>query len=336
MAKKIMGSKSKSADVNLRAPEYYWNRELSWLQFNRRCLAQARSAENPLMERLNFLSITASNLDEFFMVRVASLQDMIVSDYKKRDIAGMTAPEQLGAILADAHEFVRSQYTTLNRQLIPALAGEGITIVHKASELRAEERAFLDEYFETEVYPVLTPMAVDSSRPFPLILNKSLNIGALVTRKKNAGPGVLNRTGKAKKAIKSAENLEIATVQVPAVLPRVIRLPGGEDLPQVHGRPQTRVILLETLIREHMEQLFLNYDIVCASPFRIMRSADMDIDEDGAEDLLREIEKQLKQRRHGYAIRLEIEEGVDERLLEILTEELSVKAEEIFTIDGNS
>ncbi len=320
--------------VDLRAPEFYWNRELSWLQFDRRCLAEARSKENPLMERLNFLSITASNLDEFFMVRVASLQDMIETDYRKKDIAGMTAKEQLEAILEDAHAFVKSQYSTLNRQLIPALLEEGITLVDDYKDLTAEDEAFLAEYFETEVYPVLTPMAVDSSRPFPLILNKSLNLGALLKRKENTGRGILTKTGKSKKALKSEkENLEFATVQVPAVLPRVIRLP-ELDLPDVNGHKRARVILLETLIRENMDKLFLNYDIVCAYPFRIMRSADMDIDEDEAEDLLKEIEKQLKERRHGDAIRLEVEAGIDKRLLSVLTEELHLRKEEIFMIDG--
>ncbi|SDZ85945.1 polyphosphate kinase [Lachnospiraceae bacterium NK3A20] len=322
-------------EIDYSNPAYYYNRELSWLQFDRRCLNEARSKENPVMERLNFLSITASNLDEFFMVRVASLQDMSKGGYTKRDIAGMTADEQLDAILAEAHAFVGSQYSTYNHQILPALKAEGITMVDDYRELRADEKAFLDEFFETEVYPVITPMAVDSSRPFPLILNKSLNLGALLKRKENAGPGILNRTKKSKKTLKSEkENLEFATVQVPSVLPRVIRLPLEEHPELVNGHVPVRVILLETVIREHMDQLFQSYDIVCAYPFRIMRSADMDIDEDEAEDLLKEIEKSLKQRRHGNAIRLEVEAGIDTRLLDILVEELQLNKDEIFMIDG--
>lgn len=320
--------------VDYRNPDYYWNRELSWLQFNRRCLGEARSRENPLMERLNFLSITASNLDEFFMVRVSSLQDMVHSEYTKRDIAGMTASEQLSAVLADTHDFMSSQYYTYNRQLVPALREEGITMIDDYEDLTEDEKSYLEDYFTTEVYPVVTPMAVDSSRPFPLILNKSLNIGALLTRKENAGPGILNRTKKAKKAMKSeAENLEFATVQVPSVLPRVIRLP--EELPEENEKPHTaRVILMETLIRHYMPRLFLNYNIVCAYPYRITRSADMDIDEDEAEDLLREIEKQLKKRRHGYAIRLEVENDMDPRMLNILCSELLLPQDEVYHIDG--
>ena len=316
--------------VDYRNPDYYWNRELSWLQFNRRCLGEARSRENPLMERLNFLSITASNLDEFFMVRVSSLQDMVHSEYTKRDIAGMTASEQLSAVLADTHDFMSSQYYTYNRQLVPALREEGITMIDDYEDLTEDEKSYLEDYFTTEVYPVVTPMAVDSSRPFPLILNKSLNIGALLTRKENAGPGILNRTKKAKKAMKSeAENLEFATVQVPSVLPRVIRLPEENEKPHT-----ARVILMETLIRHYMPRLFLNYNIVCAYPYRITRSADMDIDEDEVEDLLREIEKQLKKRRHGYAIRLEVENDMDPRMLNILCSELLLPQDEVYHIDG--
>lgn len=333
-----------AAEINWRSPEYYYNRELSWLQFDRRCLGEARSKENPLMERLNFLSITASNLDEFFMVRVASLQDMCKAGYAKRDISGMTAQEQLDEVLKETHRFVELQYSTLNRQLIPALKDAGITIVKDIDELTGEEREFIDEYFDAEVYPVVTPMAVDSSRPFPLILNKSLNIGALLKRKDNAGPGILSRTNKSQKARKGEEeNLEFATVQVPSVLPRVIRLPGEAKVRQGESGAQSnaaetgagvRVILLETIIREHLGQLFQSYDVIGTAPFRIMRNADMDIDEDEAEDLLKEIEKSLKQRRHGEAIRLEMEEGADHRLLQILQEELHLDEKEVFAIDG--
>ena len=326
-----------SKEISWRSPKYYFNRELSWLQFNRRCLAEARNKENPLMERLNFLSITASNLDEFFMVRVASLQDMCKAGYSKKDIAGMTAQEQLGAIIQDAHDFVEMQYSTLNRQLFPALREEGITILNSIRQLTSEEREFVENYFETEVYPVITPMAVDSSRPFPLILNKSLNIGALLKRKENAGRGILTHTKKSKKSLKSEQdNLEFATVQVPSVLPRVIRLPedtaGAET--RVDGHAPARVILLETIIRDYIGELFQSYDVVGTAPFRIMRNADMDIDEDEAEDLLKEIEKSLKQRRHGEAIRLEIEDGADARLLQILVEELGLNEKEVFHIDG--
>ena len=160
--------------------ENYVNRELSWLEFNYRILGEARDKTTPLFERLKFLSITASNLDEFFMVRVASLKDMVHANYTKRDIAGMTAQEQLDAIDGKTHELVENQYRTYNRMLLPLLKQHGLRVVTEHEKLTKEEAVYVDRYFEESVYPVLTPMAVDSSRPFPLIHNKSLNIAALV------------------------------------------------------------------------------------------------------------------------------------------------------------
>lgn len=165
-------------------PENYVNRELSWLEFNYRILGEARDKTTPLFERLKFLSITASNLDEFFMVRVASLKDMVHANYTKRDIAGMTAQEQLDAIDGKTHELVENQYRTYNRMLLPLLKQHGLRVVTEHEKLTKEEAVYVDRYFEESVYPVLTPMAVDSSRPFPLIHNKSLNIAALVRKKR--------------------------------------------------------------------------------------------------------------------------------------------------------
>ena len=307
-------------------PQFYFNRELSWLQFDLRCLMEARRKEVPLFERLKFLSITSSNLDEFFMVRVASLQDMVNADIRKKDIAGMTPAQQIKAILTEAHSFVQLQYSTYNRSLVPALEQNGLTIVEDFEKLSAEEQKYLESYFERELYPVLTPMAFDSSRPFPLILNKSLNIGALLTRKESSGIGILNRNGK-KKSKKSVEGMEFATVQVPGGLPRFILLPEEQE----EGR---KLILMEEVIRHYMPLLFTGYDVVCAHAFRIMRSADMILDEDEAEDLLQEIEKKVKQRQRGQAIRLEIEEKADKRLLQVIQSNLMLNDEEIFPIDG--
>ena len=375
-------------------PKYYHNRELSWLQFDRRCLSEARNKDNPLFERLKFLSITASNLDEFFMVRIASLQDMVNAGYKKRDIAGMTAKEQLDAIIEDTHNFMQRQYWTYNHQLLPGLRENGLDVVESYDKLTPEEKNFVDEYFVNEVFPVLTPMAVDNSRPFPLVSNKSLNICALLTRQEGTGQGISGYLQKPKKpakesketkalktarhagelravleevkeakaakeaakaakekdpnAVKAAkegkegkggknkeakagrENKEkdlfqYATVQVPAVLPRILELPESEN---------RRVIFLEEIIRRHLDSLFLNYDVVCAYPYRVTRNADLTIDEDDASDLLKEIEKQLKKRQRGYAIRLEVEHGMDPRLLDFLKREFSVSQEKIFEIEG--
>lgn len=164
-------------------PEYYTNRELSWVLFNDRVLSEARDKNIPLFERLKFLSITASNLDEFFMIRVASLKDMVNARYSKPDISGLTPRQQLEHLNKATHELVSQQYSTYNRSLVPLLKQNGLTIIKRHEDLKEEEGAFVDRYFEENVYPVLTPMAVDSSRPFPLIRNKSLNIGALVKKK---------------------------------------------------------------------------------------------------------------------------------------------------------
>jgi len=295
-------------EKNFYNPKYYTNRELSWLLFNHRVLNEARDKSMPLFERLKFLSITASNLDEFFMIRVASLKDMENAGYEKPDIAGMTPTQQLKALHEAIHKLVDVQYSTYNRSLLPLLEKNGLHIVRQHEQLSEEEAAYVDKYFEENVYPVLTPMAVDSSRPFPLIRNKSLNIGAMVRNKK------------------TKEELEFATVQVPSVLSRIIQLPSK-------GKAK-KIILLEEMIERNIHKLFLNYDIVCAHPFRIMRNADLTIDEDEAADLLKEIEKQIKKRQWGEAIRLEVEAGMDKRLLQIIKKELAIEEQNVYEIDG--
>ena len=167
--------------------ERFTNRELSWLAFNKRVLSEAKDNHLPLMERLKFLSITASNLDEFFMVRVASLKDQVNAGYTKKDIAGMTSKEQIDAILKETHKFTTAQYNTYNRSFLPSLKKNGLKIVTEFEKLTEEQADYVDNYFQKEVFPVLTPMAVDSSRPFPLIRNRSLNIGALLMDKKKKG-----------------------------------------------------------------------------------------------------------------------------------------------------
>ena len=287
--------------------EHYRNRELSWLSFNERVLNEARDKSIPLLERLKFVSITSSNLDEFFMVRVASLKDMVHAGYKKKDIAGMTVDVQLSCVNEETHRLVEQQYSVYNRSLLPRLLEEGLHIVRHHEELDKEDGVYVDRYFADNVYPVLTPMAVDSSRPFPLIRNKSLNLGALVKKKNGEG------------------ETEFAMVQVPSVLSRIVTIPGGK---------QTRVILLEEVIERNIQKLFLNYDIICSFPFRIMRNADLGIEEEGAEDLLQEIEKQLKKRKWGQVIRLEVEDGIDKKLLKLIQNELSIEKEDIYSING--
>ena len=251
-------------------PEYYVNRELSWLKFDERVLSEARDKTLPLFERLKFLSITSSNLDEFFMVRVASLKDQVHAGYKKKDIAGMTSEEQLKEISRQTHELVKVQYNTFNRSVLPALEKTGLHLIAEHENLNQKQQEFVDRYFEDNVYPVLTPMAMDSSRPFPLIRNKTLNIGALIAKKNNK---------------KHTKELEFATVQVPSVLPRIV------EIPSVKKGDRT-VILLE------------------------------------------EIQKQLKKRQWGEVIRLEAEEKMDKRLLDILKMEFEIRDADIYSISG--
>lgn len=289
--------------------ERFTNRELSWLAFNKRVLSEAKDNHLPLMERLKFLSITASNLDEFFMVRVASLKDQVNAGYTKKDIAGMTSKEQIDAILKETHKFTTAQYNTYNRSFLPSLKKNGLKIVTEFEKLTEEQADYVDNYFQKEVFPVLTPMAVDSSRPFPLIRNRSLNIGALLMDKKKKG------------------TIDFATVQVPSVLPRVVTIP-------TDGDNCTTVILLEQIIEKNIQKLFLNYRVLCQAPFRVMRNADLSIDEDEASDLLIEIEKQLKKRQWGEAIRLEVEDNIDKRLLKTLRKEFNLSEDAIFKING--
>ncbi len=308
-------------------PKYYENRELSWIKFNNRVLNEARDKSIPLLERLKFVSITSSNLDEFFMVRVASLKDMVHAGYRKKDMAGMTPTEQLKAINVATRDLVELQYSTYNRSLLPLLHNQGINILDEHEKLTEEQAEFVDAYFEENVYPVLTPMAVDASRPFPLIRNKTLNIVALISKKNGGG---LEETGRSKDKCdkKGKASCEFATVQVPSVLPRMIPIPSEKETDKTF-------ILLEQMIERNIYKLFLNYDILCAYPYRIMRNADLTIDEDEAADLLKEIQKQLKMRQWGEVIRLEVEDKIDKRLLEFLTEEFHIASEEdIYKING--
>ena len=346
-------------------PEYFENRELSWIKFDRRVLNEARDKTIPLLERLKFISITSSNLDEFFMVRVASLKDMLHAGVKKADIAGMDALKQLERVNEDTRELVNLQYSTYNRSLLPLMNQEGIYIIDAYEKLTEEQAAFVDDYFENEVYPVLTPMAVDASRPFPLIRNRSLNIAAVIEYKGTGGlldhkrqedeaqMADLLEEEFAKEIAKEAENdaekegaekadkkekkdkkkkkgtkPEFATVQVPSGMARLVPLPSKNPNEKVF-------ILLEQVIEKNIDKLFLNYKVLCAYPYRIMRNADFSIDEDEAPDLLKEIQKQLKKRQWGEVIRLEVEDGIDKKLLEFLKDELHVEnKQDIFYING--
>ncbi len=305
----ILGKIMKDDYSAFEKTEYFWNRELSWIKFDERILNEAKDPTIPLFERLKFLSITSSNLDEFFMVRVASLKDQVHTGYKKADLAGMTPSEQLTEISAETHKLVKSQYAAYRNEIVPELIREGLHIYDRHEHLSEKQQRFVDEYFDKNILPVLTPMAMDSSRPFPLVRNKTLNIGALI-----------------RKSGKKDSEILFATVQVPSVIPRFIELP-EEDTSK-------SIILIDEIIERNLRKLFLGYDVICAHPYRIMRNAELGIDEDEAADLLVEIEKSLKRRQWGEVIRLEVERDINVRLLKILKEEFGVREEDIFYLDG--
>ena len=303
--------------------EYFTNRELSWLKFNIRVLNEAEDDDVKLFERLKFLSITSSNLDEFFMVRIASLKDMVDADYKKKDISGMSAEKQLCILTKQTHDFVKKQYEVYNKSLVPLLKKENLHIISHGDELDANEKKFIDEYFDEFVYPVLTPMAVDASRPFPLVRNKTLNIAALIRKRKE------ENSKKKKKDVYLGNvdaDLDFAMVQVPSVLPRIVEIPCESE--------ERKIIYLEDIIEKNIDKLFLNYEVISAATFRVMRNAEFKLDEDDASDLLEEIKKKLKKRQWGEAIRLEAEERMDASLLNFLKSELNVDEEDIFKING--
>jgi polyphosphate kinase len=290
------------ADLN---PEHYINRELSWLEFNQRVLEESVSPDNPPFEKIKFLSIVASNLDEFFMIRVASIWDQIDAGYDRPDAAGMTPRQQIAAITARVRVMVRRMYEVLHKEILPGLQAAGVCLMDEKSLTREQEN-FLDEYFKTDIYPVLTPMAVDAARPFPLILNRSLNLGVLIDEGEDEEPS-------------------FGTVQVPGGLSRVIRLPDKDGI---------SLILLEQVITRYIGKLFAGRKILCCNAYRITRNADLTIDEEDAEDLLQEIEKLLKQRRWGAAVRLEIDHRADARLVKALEDALELEGGDAYPIHG--
>ena len=255
-----------------------------------------------MLERFKFLGITASNLDEFFMVRVAGVKEQVRSGYREPDNAGLAPQQQLTLLSAKIHAFVEKQYTCLSRSLIPLLRQQAFFLL-RAEEWNEDQRSFADDYFRNVLFPVLTPLAVDRSRPFPMLSNKSLNLGIR-----------LKREGE----------LAFAVVQVPSILPRLV------ELPCENGRA---FVLLETIIEAHLAELFELHDIEAVAAFRVTRNADLDIDEE-SEDLLIEIQESIKKRKRGKPVRLELSRHCDGELKEFLTEMLDVDELDIYEIGG--
>ncbi|OES43766.1 RNA degradosome polyphosphate kinase [Domibacillus iocasae] len=300
---------SGQAAIDLANPMYYNNRELSWLNFNKRVLEESSDLNNPLLERMRFLAIFSSNLDEFFMVRVAGLKDQVKAGFNKpENKAGLTPKQQLNRISIKAHELVKIQNRVLTEEVWPSLEEEGFYL-KKPADLMEEQQQFLRDYFDNEVFPVLTPMAIDAYRPFPMLLNKSLN---LVVMLENDEP--------------EAEMDRVAIVQVPGVLDRAIEVPSEEG---------GTFVLLEDVLEYFIDRIFQGYIVKNVNTFRITRNADMEIHEEGARDLLLEIEKELKKRKWGAAVRLEIKsQDMDQHVLDYLLEELEIHYKDVYEIDG--
>lgn len=286
------------------------NRELSWMDFNLRVLEEAIDRENPLMERLRFLAITASNLDEFFMVRVAGVKAQVNSGYTTPDVSGLTPEKLLAQLTEKIRVFVDRQYSCLHRSIEPMLKRNSIAFL-EPEQWDAAQKRFIREYFERVLSPVLTPLAVDTSRPFPKLANKSLNIALRL----EGGPDE-GADGKAEE--------HFAVVQVPSLLSRFLEIPAQE------GRA---FALLEDVITAHLSELFELYEIRTSCVFRITRNADLEIDEE-AEDLMVEIERSIKKRKRGRPVRLELLQKCDPALRKFLTEMLRLKKEDVFPVSG--
>jgi polyphosphate kinase len=284
----------------------YFNRELSWLQFNRRVLEEAQDPQVPLLERLKFLAIFSSNLDEFFMVRVGGIQQKVQAGIPFGSGADRMPPRvQMERISETAHQLVADQYRALADDVLPALEREGITF-RGLKDLTDADRRYLREMFRSEVFPVLTPLAIDPGHPFPHLLNKSINLCVLLQRPHDG------------------EKL-FAVVQVPAVLPRFVQLPGEKTYVFVP---------LETVIRIHLPELFGGMELLHAAVFRVTRNSDYEIDDDEVEDLLKTIEEEVRKRRRGAAARLEIEADASAEIEQFLMTAFDLDLLDVYRIPG--
>ncbi len=298
------------------APEHYVNRELSWLEFNRRVLALAQNSKLPLLERLKFVSIAASNLDEFVMVRIGGLEreaqeggDLFEPGPDGIDLASLLLHVHMGA-----RELSRDLAQTLEREVLPALADAGITIV-RGQDLSDEDVRALSPYYHREVHPCLTPIAIDPVHPFPLLKNGSLNLALRVEASKDAAPRTFG--------FETRQDELLALVQVPSVLPRFVHVPGKGQ----------RFAMLEHIIARFAGELFPGHTIAEACAFRLTRASDLDLDEDRADNLLTSIQEKLRRRDRGEPVRLEIA-NASEHLEETLTALLDVREGQIFS-DGS-
>ncbi len=297
--------------LDLNNPEYFINRELSLLEFNNRVLAQAKNEDVPLLERLNYLCISSSNLDEFFEVRVASVLQMASMDSATVSSDGLTPNEQLEQISIKAHDLVAEQYQVLNNVLIPLLDKENIHFVRR-DKWSDTQRQWLAEYFNVELLPILTPVGLDSAHPFPRILNKSLNFIISLTGKDAFG-----------------RNSGRAILQVPRALPRVIQLPQDDTKSGPYD-----FVFLSSIIHAFVNELFTGMAVKGCHQFRVTRNSDFFVDDDAIDDLLHAVEGELLMRNYGDEVRMEIDENCPEDTLFFLTERFRMNAERVYQAQG--
>lgn len=295
---------------DFRHPQYFINRELSWIDFNERVLEEAEDESNPLLERLKFLVIFSTNLDEFFMIRVAGLKEQASVGVVELAPDGLTPTEQIRAISDRLRPLIVRQSTALLQRVLPALAESGI-VLHRFADLAIEEKKRLKEYFSTEVLPVLTPLAIDPGHPFPHLLNRSLNL-ALVVRD-------------ARKHVHEGD-FHFAVVQVPSVLGRFIRLDPSSSNDQY--------VLLEEIIAANASALFPGLDVIASYHFRVTRDADIEISEDEAEDLMTMMEQQVRARKWGEAVRLEVDDRMPRNVRDILMTSLELEPIDVYEVEG--
>ena len=302
--------------LTLESPELYINRELSLLEFQKRVLEQAQDPENPLLERVKFLSIVSSNLDEFFMVRVAGLQGQAASGAQEASVDGLPAAIQLQLIRQEVRRLVEEIQDLLRDTLLPALEREGIRI-SDISSLPPEERSAMDSYFLQNVFPVLTPLAFDPGRPFPHISSGSLNLAVVVGD--NQG----------------TENF--ARVKVPDSLPRLVPVISGSRQAKISksSKSERTFVWLEQLITANLHLLFPGMEIVEAYPFRVTRDAEVAIQELESDDLLESVEEAMRQRRFSSVVRLQVDTNVSEKILEILASNLPIDKQDVYRIRGS-
>jgi polyphosphate kinase len=293
------------ARLSLENPQYYLNRDTSWIAFNKRVLEEAEDAGNPLLERLKFLSISASNLDEFFEIRVAAMMQQIEDGYNEAGPDGLTLSEKRDVLAKLTHEFVDDQYDCWNA-LRPALAEHGIRVL-ALHELDAAARRFVDEYCEKELDPLLTPVTVDPTHPFPRVINKALCLGLLLRRRRRSA---LTYTG---------------VVSVPRALPRLVRLPSDTT---------TDFIFLADLVAHHAQNMYHGYDIVASAPFRVTRNSNLYLQEEEARNLLESVRTELHNRRKGDAVRMEIEADADPEIIERLRTVFELDPWQVFPVNG--